>query len=126
MKSINEAYAVLSNPEKRQSYDLMRDRYGSSAYSQFRQNYTDEDIFRDSDINRIFEELARSFGLRGFDDSFKEAYGNGYKTFQFRTNGMNGSGYVFTRRSGKRRRKHYPVSPYGRRAGKIIRYAFKK
>ena len=126
MKSINEAYAVLSNPEKRQDYDLMRDRYGSSAYSQFRQDYTDEDIFRGSDINRIFEELARSFGLSGFDDTFKEAYGNGYKTFQFRTNGMNGSGYVFTGNLGSGGQDTIQVPHLEGGLGKIIRYAFKK
>ena len=96
MKSINEAYAVLSNPQKRGDYDLMRDRYGSSAYGQFRQNYSDQDIFRDSDINKIFEELARSFGLRGFEDILNDSYRKGSRTFEFRSNGMNGRGYVFT------------------------------
>lgn len=126
MKSINEAYAVLSNPEKRQDYDLMRDRYGSSAYNQFRQDYSDEDIFRGSDINRIFEELARSFGLRGFDSIFRESYGNGYSTFEFRNNGMNGSGYVFAGNpgSGGQDTIQFPHMEGG--LGKVIRYAFKK
>ncbi|MEA2013756.1 MAG: DnaJ domain-containing protein [Thermodesulfobacteriota bacterium] len=126
MKSINEAYAVLSNPDKRQDYDLMRDRYGSAAYTQFRQNYTDQDIFRGSDINRIFEELARSFGLRGFDDSFREAYGNGYNTFQFRTNGINGSGYVFTGNTGNGEQNTIQLPHLEGGLGKIIRFAFKK
>ena len=38
-KKISEAYAVLSNPEKRQDYDAM----GSSA---FRGKFSQEDIFR--------------------------------------------------------------------------------
>ncbi|MBW2648905.1 MAG: J domain-containing protein [Deltaproteobacteria bacterium] len=126
MKSINEAYAVLSNPKKRQDYDLMKDRYGSSAYSQFRQDYTDEDIFRGSDINRIFEELARSFGLRGFDAIFRESYGNGYSTFQFRTNGMNGSGYVFTDNAGNGGQNTIQFPHMEGGLGKVIRFAFKK
>ena len=83
MKAVNEAYAVLSAPQKRQEYDLMRPRFGSSAYSQFRQTYSEQDIFSGSDINRIFEEMARSFGLRGFDEIFKEFYGQGSQTYEF-------------------------------------------
>lgn len=126
MKSINEAYAVLSNPQKREDYDLMRDRYGSSAYGQFRQNYSDQDIFRGSDINGIFEELARSFGLRGFEDIFKDAYGNGYQSFEFRTNGMNGRGYVFTGNLGRGGENTVQIPRMEGGLGKIVRYAFKK
>jgi len=55
---------VLSNPAKKREYDLLRNQFGASAYSQFRKNYSEQDIFSGSDINHIFEEMARSFGIR--------------------------------------------------------------
>jgi DnaJ-class molecular chaperone len=96
MKMINEAYAVLSDPAKRAQYDNLRQTYGNSAYNRFRDGHSEEDIFRGSDINKIFEEISRSFGLRGFEDVFREAYGPGYRTFEFRRGNIFGRGFVWS------------------------------
>ena len=46
MKEINEAYAVLSDQEKRSRYDGLRREYGSQAYDHFRESYSEQDIFQ--------------------------------------------------------------------------------
>jgi len=57
-KEINEAYAVLSDKQKRQQYD----QFGPSGFSQ---RYSQEDIFRGFDINDLLKDLGFSFGRAG-------------------------------------------------------------
>jgi len=129
MKEINEAYAVLSDSRKRRDYDFLREHYGSNSYDRFKQNYSEEDIFRGSDINRIFEEMARAFGFRGFDEVFRESYGQGYRSFEFRRPGVLGRGFVFFGPSlGRKKQGEIPVSSeiLPGVAGKVARYLLKR
>jgi DnaJ-class molecular chaperone len=96
MKWVNEAYAVLSNPTKRREYDAIKQQFGTSAYGQFRKNYSEQDIFRGSDVNQVFEQMARTFGFRGFEEIFKEFYGQGYRKYEFRKPGGFAKGYYFS------------------------------
>jgi DnaJ-class molecular chaperone len=95
MKSVNEAYAVLSDPLKKRQYDTFRSRFGSSASEHFRHTHSQSDIFSGSDINRIFEEMAKAFGFRGFNEIFKEFYGQGYQHFEFKKPGVSFRGFGF-------------------------------
>ncbi|HET6514094.1 MAG TPA: DnaJ domain-containing protein [Thermodesulfovibrionales bacterium] len=97
MKEINEAYAVLSDERKRREYDFYRQSYGFSARDKFRQTYTDQDIFKDSDINQVFAELSRAFGFNRPEDIFGRSsfYGNQFRTFQFKGPGFAGKGFFF-------------------------------
>jgi DnaJ-class molecular chaperone len=96
MKQINEAYAVLSDDAKKSRYDAIKNQYGDTAYTHFRSSYTDQDIFKGSDIRGIFEELARDFGFRNFNDLFSDIYGTGFKSFEFTSKGMSGRAFVFS------------------------------
>jgi len=64
-KEINEAYAVLSDPEKKAQYD----RFGSSG---FHQRYSQEDIFRGFDVGDMFKD--KGFGT---EDIFSRIFGAG-------------------------------------------------
>ena len=68
-KKISEAYAVLSDKDKRKEYDT----FGSEG---FRQRFSQEDIFRGFDFGDIF----REFGFGGAD--FSGARGGG-RRFNF-------------------------------------------
>ena len=84
-KEITEAYAVLSDPQKKQQYD----QFGDAA---FHQNYSQEDIFRNVDLGSIFKE----FGFGGGDDIFGQLFGGGHAGYSthHRPRPMKGQDYL--------------------------------
>ena len=80
-KKISEAYAVLSDKEKRQQYDT----FGSAG---FQQRYSQEDIFKGFDFSDIFKEFGFGGGM-----NFSQGKGRGQRfSFDF---GGSGSPFGF-------------------------------
>jgi curved DNA-binding protein len=127
MKALNEAYATLSDPVKRGEYDSLRKMCGSSAYEGYRQAHSQEDIFRGSDIEQIFQEFSRSFGFRNADEIFREFYGSGFRSYEYNRSGITFKSYVYNPtqigESGT-----LPLSPLFQLgcAGKLIKFHFGK
>nr|WP_279384246.1 J domain-containing protein [Geotalea toluenoxydans] len=69
-KEINEAYAVLSDPQKKAQYD----QFGDTG---FHQRFSQEDIFRGFDVGDLFKD--KGFGT---DDIFSRIFGGGFGGFQ--------------------------------------------
>lgn len=67
-KEISEAYAVLSDSEKKKQYDM----FGADG---FQQRYTQDDIFRDMDFGSIFKEFGFGGGGRGGSHIFSQIFG---------------------------------------------------
>jgi curved DNA-binding protein len=99
-KEVGEAYAVLSDAEKRKQYDT----FGSQDFSQ---RFSQEDIYRGSDLN----DVLRDMGLGG--DFFSRIFGGGrggpqgFRTYNYQGGGprpdMAGGGFDFGQAYGPQR-----------------------
>ncbi len=81
-KKISEAYAVLSDPEKKNQYDT----YGSAD---FQQRFSQEDIFRNFDMGDILKEFG--FGGGSSRGGFSSAFGQQGRPRGFSSGGMGGN-----------------------------------
>lgn len=82
-KELSEAYAVLSNDEKRKQYDM----FGAEG---FHQRFSQEDIFRGVDLGDIFGDLFQGSGVSS-ENIFNQFFGGGFGKKTYRS--KQGRGY---------------------------------
>ena len=78
--------------------------------------------------------MAKAFGFRGFEDVFRESYGQGYRTFEFQRPGASGRGFIFfgplfgSRHDSRRNQQEVPLSSdiLPGTLGKVVRYLLRK
>lgn len=108
-KKINEAYAVLSNDEKRKQYDM----FGAEGFSR---RYTQEDIFSGFDMGSVFKEfgIGDIFGGGGGGGFFSDLFGGGRRRGgprdPYAGAGANRGGFNFNmgNMGGQQRQSHSP------------------
>jgi curved DNA-binding protein len=100
-KDISEAYAVLSDPEKKKQYDM----FGADG---FQSKFSQEDIFRNFDFGSIFREFGFKGGGRsgnpfehifgrmgGASPKYSQAGGSPFGGYQGNAQGMKGPDVVY-------------------------------